>query len=155
MSQELKRLFLREKPVLAILAINELNPAYAAVIAKKIDSTFPHTSAILSELGKHGLIQSRLDGRIRYLELTDRGKAVARVLQDLSSILQSPDARYQRLERLRKMAVPLDGSGSAFCIGPLRRDLAKLKGQGDAELERAAQGLEDQIIAALDKTQIK
>ncbi len=151
MSEELKRLFLREKPVLAILAVSELNPAYAAVIAKKIDSTFPHTSAILSELERHGLIQSRLDGRIRYIELTDRGKAVARALQDLSNILQRPDALYQRLERLREMAAPLDGSGSALMLGPLRRDVAKLKGQGDAELERAAQDLDGLIIAALDK----
>jgi DNA-binding MarR family transcriptional regulator len=155
MSEELKRLFLREKPVLAILAIGELNPAYAAVIAKKIDSTFPHTCSILSEFEKHGLIQARLEGRIRYLELTDRGKTVATALHDLSLILQGPDALTLKLERLKDMAPPLDGTGSALSLGPLRRDLAKMKGLGDAELEKAVRDFDGLIIAALDKMKIK
>jgi DNA-binding MarR family transcriptional regulator len=155
MSEELKRLFLREKPVLAIIAISELKPAYAAVIAKRIDSTFPHTSAIITELETHGLIQSRLDGRIRYLELTDRGKAVARALHDLTSILQRPDALILKLGRLREMAEPQDGTVSALRLGPLRRDIAKLKGQGDAEPEKAASDLDSQIVDALEKMVIR
>jgi DNA-binding MarR family transcriptional regulator len=151
MSEELKRLFLREKPVLAILAINELKPAYAAVIAKRIDSTFPHTSAIITELETHDLVQSRLDGRIRYLELTDRGRAVARALHDLTSILQRPDALILKLERLQEMAEPWDDSVSALRLGPLRRDIAKLKGQGNAELEKAASDLDGLINDALNK----
>jgi hypothetical protein len=52
----LQRLFLREKPVLTLLAIGEMESesAYAAMIAKHIDSTFPHTSSILSELDRRG-----------------------------------------------------------------------------------------------------
>lgn len=155
MSEELKRLFLREKPVLAILAIRELRPAYAAVIAKRIDSTFPHTSAIITELETHGLVQSRLDGRIRYLELTDRGRAVAGALYDLTNILQRPDSLIIKLERLREMAEPWDDSMSALRLGPLRRDIARLKGQGDAELEKAASELDGLIIDALNKSKSK
>jgi len=155
MSEELKRLFLREKPVLAILAIRELRPAYAAVIAKRIDSTFPHTSAIITELETHGLVQSRLDGRIRYLELTDRGRAVAGALYDLTNILQRPDSLIIKLERLREMAEPWDDSMSALRLGPLRRDIAKLKGQGDAELEKAASDLDGLVIDALNKSKSK
>ncbi len=40
-SDPLQRLFLREKPVLALLAVGEMESAYAAMIAKRIDSTFP------------------------------------------------------------------------------------------------------------------
>ena len=43
MREPLERLFLREKPVLAILAVGEIEHAYAALVAKRIDSTFPHT----------------------------------------------------------------------------------------------------------------
>ena len=155
MSEELKRLFLREKPVLAILAIRELRPAYAAVIAKRIDSTFPHTSAIITELETHGLVQSRLDGRIRYLELTDRGRAIAGALYDLTNILRRPDSLIIKLERLREMAEPWDDSMSTLRLGPLRRDIAKLKGQGDAELEKAASDLDGLIIDALNKSKSK
>jgi len=150
MSESLKRLFLREKPVLALLAVGELKPAYAAMIAKRIDSTFPHTSSILSELEAHGLIRSRPEGRIRYLELTDRGKRIERALLELFSLLQMPNAHLMRLERLRQLVA--SGEGAALRLGPLRRDLAKLKSSAeDEELQRAVQDLDAAIIAAMKR----
>ena len=150
MSESLKRLFLREKPVLALLAVGELKPAYAAMIAKRIDSTFPHTSSILSELEAHGLIRSRPEGRIRYLELTDRGKRIERALAELFSLLQMPNAHLMRLERLRQLVA--SGEGAALRLGPLRRDLAKLKSSAeDEELQRAVQDLDAAIIAAMKR----
>jgi DNA-binding MarR family transcriptional regulator len=147
----LQRLFLREKPVLALLAVGEVEPesAYAAMIAKQIDSTFPHTSSILSELEAQGLVKSRPEGRIRYLELTDRGRRIARALQELSDLLKKSDALMQRLERLQKTASLADGPGpkAEFRLGPMRRDLAKLKGLGDATLRKAAEELDDKIAA--------
>ena len=145
----MQRLFLREKPVLALLAIGEMESAYAAMIAKHIDSTFPHTSSILTELESQGLVKSRPEGRIRYLELTDRGRRIAKALQELSDLLQRPDAMMQRLERLRKIASLTEGSGpeAAFRLGPMRRDLAKLKSLGDATLRKAAEELDNEIAA--------
>jgi len=104
MREPLERLFLREKPVLAILAVGEIEHAYAALVAKRIDSTFPHTCSIFRELEAQGLIKSRPEGRINYLELTARGKSVVKALQGLSELLQRPDAMRQRLERLRQLA---------------------------------------------------
>lgn len=147
MRDPLQRLFLREKPVLALLAVGEMQSAYAAMIAKRIDSTFPHTSSILSELESQGLVKSRPVGRIRYLELTDRGKRIAKALRELSDLLQRPDAMIERLERLRKTALQKEGPEAAFRLGPLRRDLAKLKGLGDATLRKAAEELDNEIAA--------
>ncbi len=147
MQDPLQRLFLREKPVLALLAVGDMQSAYAAMIAKRIDSTFPHTSSILSELEAQGLVKSRPVGRIRYLELTDRGKRIAKALRELSDLLRHSDAMTERLERLRKTALQREGSGAAFRLGPLRRDLAKLKGLGDATLRKAAEELDDEIAA--------
>jgi DNA-binding MarR family transcriptional regulator len=147
MRDPLQRLFLREKPVLALLAVGEMQAAYAAMIAKRIDSTFPHTSSILSELEAQGLVKSRPVGRIRYLELTDRGKRIAKSLRELSDLLRHSDAMTERLERLRKTALQKEGPGAAFRLGPLRRDLAKLKGLGDATLRKAAEELDNEIAA--------
>lgn len=147
MRDPLQRLFLREKPVLALLAVGEMQSAYAAMIAKRIDSTFPHTSSILSELEAQGLVKSRPVGRIRYLELTDRGKRIAKALRELSDLLQRPDAMIERLERLRKTALQKEGPEAAFRLGPLRRDLARLKGLGDATLRKAAEELDNEIAA--------
>jgi len=142
MREPLERLFLREKPVLAILAVGEIEHAYAALVSKRIDSTFPHTCSILSELEAQGLIKSRPEGRINYLELTDRGKSGVKALQELSGLLQRPDAIRQRLERLREIVSLSVGQNAALRLGPLRRDLAKLKSQGDGPLRRDAKELD-------------
>lgn len=150
MNEGLERIFLREKPTQALLAVGEMNPAYAAKVAKRIDSTFPHTSGILSQLEGHGLIRSRPEGRVRYLELTERGKKVATALKGLSDLLREPDAKWMLLERLKQVVASEDGgSAAALRLGPLRRDLAKLKDAGDEELARAADELDGAIVAAL------
>lgn len=148
MREPLERLFLREKPVLAILAIGEIEHAYAALVAKRIDSTFPHTCSILREMETQGLVKSLPEGRINYLELTERGKSIVKALQNLSELLQRPDAMRQRLERLRQMTSLADGQNAALRLGPLRRDLAKLKSQGDGPLRREAEEL-DMAIASI------
>jgi predicted transcriptional regulator len=152
MDETLFRFFLREKPTLALLAVEEMEPAYAALITKRINSTFPHTSSIISELEEHGFIKSRPEGRIRYLELTDRGRKIAKAVRELKEMLQKPDLQWNRLERMGEMQRKAIETGkSPLNLGPLRRDLAKLKGQGDDELRRAAEDLDRLIIAALDE----
>jgi len=148
MREPLERLFLREKPVLAILAVGEIEHAYAALVAKRIDSTFPHTCSILREMETQGLVKSLPEGRINYLELTERGKSIVKALQNLSELLQRPDAMRQRLERLRQMTSLADGQNSALRLGPFRRDLAKLKSRGDGPLRREAEEL-DMAIASI------
>jgi predicted transcriptional regulator len=150
MREPLERLFLREKPVLAILAVGEIEHAYAALVAKRIDSTFPHTCSILREMETQGLVTSRPEGRINYLELTERGKSVVKVLQNLSELLQRPGALWQRLERLQSLqqtACQSEGQNVALRLGPLRRDLAKLKSQGDGPLRRDAGELDKAIVS--------
>lgn len=155
MGETLERLFLREKPAHALLAVGEIKPAYAALVAKRIDSTFPHTSSIISQLEEQGLIRSRAEGRVRYLELTDRGKKVASALQSLYDLLQRPDEQWLRLERLRQAAGQAESSPgqnaipNALRVGPLRRDLAKLKRHGEEKLRAAAEELDGQMMAAL------
>jgi hypothetical protein len=144
----LERLFLREKPVLALIAVDEIEHAYAALVAKRIDSTFPHTCSIFRDLEAQGLIKSRPEGRINYLELTARGKSVVKALRDLSDLLKGQDAMRLRLERLQMMVSSTKEQGAILRLGPLRRDLAKLGSLGDELLRRDADEL-DKAIASL------
>ncbi len=148
MQKPLERLFLREKPVSALIAVDEIEHAYGALVAKHIDSTFPHTCSIFRELEAQGLIKSRPEGRINYLELTPRGKSVVKVLRDLSELLKGQDAMRLRLERLEQMVSTTRGPNAGLRLGPLRRDLAKLKSQGDERLRMDAKEL-DKAIALI------
>jgi DNA-binding MarR family transcriptional regulator len=148
MSREaLESLFLREKPALALLAVDEGEPAYPTAVAKAIDSTFPHTCGILAKLEAHGLIKSRPEGRVRYLVLTDRGRKIALALRNLREMMKEPGPGWGRLERLKQMASTADGP---LGLGPLRRDLEKLKGSKDDSLTKAVEALEKEILDSIN-----
>jgi DNA-binding MarR family transcriptional regulator len=149
--QGLRRLFLREKPALALIAIEEMENAYAAQVARRIDSTVPHTCSILAEMQAEGLISSRPVGRVNYLKVTDRGRNLALALRQLMKILEKPDAMRQRLERLRKMASQ-EGQEETACLrlGPLRRDLARIIEQGDGALQDEARELDGMISSLVN-----
>jgi DNA-binding PadR family transcriptional regulator len=151
MQKPLERLFLREKPVLALIAVDEIEHAYSALVAKRIDSTFPHTCSIFRELEAQGLIKSRPEGRINYLELTTRGKSVVKALRDLSELLKRQDAMRLRLERLQQIITLTGEHNAGLRLGPLRRDLAKLKIQGDELLAKDAEELDKAIVSILQR----
>jgi DNA-binding MarR family transcriptional regulator len=152
MNEALDNIFLHEKPTLALMALEEINPVYAALIAKRIDSTFPHTSAIISQLEKHGLVKSNTSGRIRYLELTDRGRRAAKALRHLIDILQEQEEQWMRLEKLSQIINSNRGQSSALILGPIRRDLTKLKERGNDDLCRAAEELDNLILENLNSS---
>jgi len=79
--------FLKEKPAMALLAIRDLDPAYASAVAKRIDSTVPHTLKIIAEMEERGLVTSKLEGRIRRIELTEHGQAAAAAVSNLIDAL--------------------------------------------------------------------
>jgi DNA-binding MarR family transcriptional regulator len=140
--------FLRDKPALALIAVGDLDPAYAQKVARRIDSTFSHTSKILSRLEDLGLIRARPEGRTRYLELTDRGRQVAIAISNLIDLVEAPSRPWKKMERLCVVVENVGGvSGTtlAFRVGPFRRDLAKLKGISDEDLCLAAEKLDKQI----------
>lgn len=149
MEGSLERLILREKPALALLAVGEMDQAYAALVAKQIDSTFPHTSSILSQLEEHGLIRSRPEGRVRYLELTEQGKKVSNALRSLIELLRVPREQWTRLDMLEQIVVSDNGPDAALRLGPLRRELTKLRSSGNLEIARAAEELDQQIRAKI------
>ena len=148
--EDLRRLFLREKPALALIAIEEMENAYAAQVAKRIDSTMPHTCNILAQMEAEGLITSRPEGRINYLRLTDRGSSLVLALRQIMDLLDKPDAMRLRLERLREMPAmtsqECEAETAGLRLGPLRRDLARIIEQGEGAVQDEAREL-DGIIS--------
>jgi DNA-binding MarR family transcriptional regulator len=152
MNGTLDNIFLHEKPTLALMALEEINPAYVALIAKRIDSTFPHTSGIVSQLEKHGLVRSNARGRIRYLELTDRGRRAAKALKYLMDVLREPEEQWTRLEKLSQIINSNIDQSSALILGPIRRDLIKLKETGNDDLRLAAEELDNLILENINSS---
>lgn len=130
---ETERILLKEKPCQALLAILELDHAYASLISKKIDSTFAHTLRILSQLEQAGLVSSRSTGRVRYVELTGPGRRAAEALRMLREAIEDAAEMKRRIKRIHEL---IDAAENApgdreLLLGPLRRDLALLRSISD------------------------
>jgi len=83
-----EQLFLQEKPALALLTISSFQKTYASVITKEINSTFAHTTKILSKMEQHGLVKFTVEGRVKYVELTEQGSDVVEALKNLIITLE-------------------------------------------------------------------
>lgn len=78
-----EQLFLQEKPSRALLTIDALGKTYASVVTKEINSTFAHTTKILSKMEQYGLVKFTVEGRVKYVELSERGYDVVDALKNL------------------------------------------------------------------------
>jgi DNA-binding MarR family transcriptional regulator len=85
--EDAEKLFLQEKPTRALLFIGSTGKTYASVISKEIDSTFAHTTRILSKMEQSGLIRFTFEGRIKFVELTEYGKEVETALEEFRNII--------------------------------------------------------------------
>ncbi|MDH7597442.1 MAG: hypothetical protein QHG98_06880 [Methanothrix sp.] len=135
---EMERLLLKEKPCQALLAILELDHAYASLISKKIDSTFAHTLRILSQLEQAGLVSTRTEGRVRYAELTSPGRRAAEALRMLREAVEDAADVKKRIKRIHELidAAERAQGDRELLAGPLRRDLALLRSRsGTAEID--------------------
>ena len=92
-----EQLFLQEKPTLALLAINSFKKTYASVITKEINSTFAHTTKILSKMEEHGLVKFTLEGRVKYVELTEHGMKTVDTMKNLIDALIGESGRDNKI----------------------------------------------------------
>ncbi len=93
-----EKLFLQEKPTLALLFIGSMEKTYASVISKEIDSTFAHTTRILTKMEQCGLIRFTFEGRIKFVELTEYGGEVETALNEFRNIIRESAPRGEEAE---------------------------------------------------------
>ena len=93
MENGINRLILQDKPVNILLAIDNIEKPYTSTIIKEVDTTFSHATNLLSEMEKFGLIRFLKVGRVKYVELTDQGKKIVRLLKNLISALNQTDEK--------------------------------------------------------------
>ncbi|MFQ3307936.1 MAG: DNA-binding MarR family transcriptional regulator [Candidatus Nanohaloarchaea archaeon] len=86
MSEPLRELFVREKPVRLLIEIN--NPRtenYASELSKSVDCTYSHAVRVIQRMEKNGLVETEEKGRKKNIFLTDKGTRIAKRLSDLLS----------------------------------------------------------------------
>jgi len=137
-------LFLQEKPVRAILTLQALGPTYTAVLAREIETTFPHALKILGRLEEKGIIVShpdKEDGRIKTVEITPAGSKVADTILELIKAIktcrQEKERQKEKIEKIKnaleKIQKELPGhlEGQDLLrlkrrLGPYNREIRKI-----------------------------
>lgn len=71
--------------VLLLLLQYGMRKKYGTIISKKLSMTYSHTNKSLLELEEFKLITLKRQGRIKLVELTDKGRRVAHILLDLQN----------------------------------------------------------------------
>lgn len=85
-SKSITEVFFREKPVSMLIQLkNASSPVYASVLAKQVDCTYSHVVKILQEMQKSGLVEFKKEGRLKILELTNKGRNIAKGMEGIKS----------------------------------------------------------------------
>lgn len=84
----MEELFLQKKPKEIILYIKNQGKSNISEIASKTNSTYAHSYNIIKKFEENGLIVTNKHGRDKFIELTDKGKQIASIIEKISNILQ-------------------------------------------------------------------
>jgi predicted transcriptional regulator len=103
-AKDLKQMFLQKKPCLILMAAFRIDKPYVSVLMKEADTTFAHTTNILSEMEAYGLLQFATEGRMKYVRLTRTGKELARSLNSVNGLLEGRSTA----KNLKKLEIRLD-----------------------------------------------
>ena len=80
--------FFREKPAMMLVELkNASSQVYASILAKQIDCTYSHVVKILQEMQKAELINFKKEGRLKLLELTNKGEQIAGNIESIRTML--------------------------------------------------------------------
>ena len=80
--------FFREKPAMMLIQLkNHNSEIYASVLAKQIDCTYSHVVKILQEMEKSELVAFKKQGRLKLLELTKKGREIAKNIGNIKNLL--------------------------------------------------------------------
>lgn len=96
-SSEFKEMFLQEKPAKMLVFLKEGDEAnYATEVSKGIDCTYSHTIKVLDQFEDKGLVEFTKEGRIKLIELTERGEDIA---HDLEGLMRKFERSKKELEK--------------------------------------------------------
>lgn len=132
------RLFLHEKAVeilLTVLSFEEKGEKiYPLNISTLLNSPYSYVSKVLSEFEKFCLVESRLEGRMRVVKLTDYGRKIAAVLRELKKLLERDIVAEFRLDMLKRIYE--NGQKDFYSLAPILAELEILISKTNDEIVR-------------------
>lgn len=80
--------FLRIKPCRMLLVLKDHGAKYITELAKESGATYVHTTKLVRELEKKGILTITANGKKRMIKLTDKGMKIASALGEVLNALE-------------------------------------------------------------------
>ena len=93
MPDSLVDVFFQDKPtkMLIEMYMNSTEAMYGSTLAKRIDCTYSHVIKIIKIFEKYGLIEIQRKGRLNLIELTEKGRKIAKTITEAVSFLSQQE----------------------------------------------------------------
>ncbi len=155
-AKDIKQMFLQKKPCQILLAVPRLKKPYVSVLMKEADTTFAHTTNILSEMESYGLIEFAAESRMKYVKLTGAGKELVRSLRTIDGLLDGKSI-FKKLSNLDKRIDRLQenvksGSGDERAAAARAKRLENIIERTDAVEAEALRYNNAALVSAVSRT---
>ena len=81
---ELEQVFLRKKPARLLMSLKTFRgKRYVSIFAKETDCTYSHVVKLLNTFKKLGLVTFKKEGRVKYIDLTEKGQEIAEAVENV------------------------------------------------------------------------
>lgn len=139
-TKDLKQLFMQKKPCSILLAIARTEKPYVSVLMKEADTTFAHTTNLLSDMEAYGLVKFVSEGRVKYVKLTRRGREVLKVVQALDGALGGGDL----LKDMKRLELRVNIIEGRLKSGPMDQRASKRATKSLGEIAEKTSIIEQQ-----------
>ncbi len=139
MSINLEKLFLHEKAVDILVKIYEYEmsgkDAYPLCISRDVHSPYSYISKVLGIFEKAAIIESKFEGRIRRIKLTEDGKELAKQFLQIKNLLNRDFLARKKLRILESALRDLNGDDPNQLL-PIKAELENIKTHDEEVIER-------------------
>jgi len=88
--ENFEEVLIRTKPVRMLISLNKKDKTrYASILAKEIDCTYSHTVRTLQQFKKNGLIEFKTIGRLKEINLTEKGRRLADAFETAINVMRT------------------------------------------------------------------
>ncbi len=131
--KSLLEIFFGKVPLKIVMVLGNIKSGSISELSRMLETSYAHVVKVLKILEANGVVKTEMEGRVRRVELTDRGIALYRVIKEVEDILSPEFPLRKKIKRIEEEIDRLNRSGSMSIqeLIPLRYEIELLKNKTD------------------------
>jgi len=131
--KSLLEIFFGKVPLKIVMVLGDVKSGSISELSRMLETSYAHVVKVLKVLEANGVVKTEMEGRVRRVELTDRGIALYRAIKEVEDILSPEFFLRKKIKRIEEEIDRLNRSGSVSIqeLIPLRYEIELLKNKTD------------------------